>query len=146
MEYIAPREVRLAATRRVVGARHGLGGALPEEVDRNGGIDRHEVRLLGDHPRVVDVANRPQLERRVLVEELVELACPQGEGANSFGAVQLFGDASDHAAFDEIHHTVGDQLGVDAEVLVIGEPAHDRVRVDPIPTWIVAPFGIRSAT
>ena len=81
----------------------------------------------GDHPRVVDVADRPQLEGRVVVEEAVEAVGSEGEGADGLGAVEVLADAGDDARFDEVDDAVGEQLGVDAEIVVIAQRVEDGV-------------------
>ena len=90
-----------------------------------------KLGLLGDDPRVVDVAHRPQLERRVLVEEVVQALGAEGERSDRLGPVELLGDSGDDAALDEVHHAVGEQLGVHAEVAVAGQRGEDRVRDRP---------------
>ena len=76
---------------------------------------------------VVDVADRPQLERGILGQELVQASCTQGEGADGLGAVQLLGHSRHHAPVDEIHDTVGDQLGVHTQVRVAVQRGQDGV-------------------
>ena len=122
-----PGEVRLPAARRVVLTVDGLRGALAHEVDRDGRVDRDEAVLLRDHARVVHVANRPQLERAVLVQEVVETPRPERERAHGLRAVELLGHSVDHPALDEVHQAVGDELGVHAEIPVIDERGHHGV-------------------
>jgi hypothetical protein len=79
---------------------------LTEEIDGDGRVDRDEVGLLSDDPWIVDIANRPQFECGVLVEELVETFAAQREGADRLGAIQLLGDTRDDPSLDEVHHTI----------------------------------------
>ena len=82
----------------------------------------------GDDARVVDVADRPQLEGRVVVEEAVQPVGAEGEGADGLGPVEVLADAVDDAGLDEVDDAVGQQLGVDAEVAMVGEGGEDGVR------------------
>src|SRR5215203_6600428 len=70
------REVRLAPGGGPVLAAKGLGRALAEEVDLEGGIDRHEALLAGYIGCVVGVIDGPELYARVLLHELVEPLAP----------------------------------------------------------------------
>ena len=124
----AAGKVGLPAARRVVRPCDGFGRALPDEIDGDRGVDRDELGFLGDHAGIVDISHRPQFEGRVLVQEVVQPLGSQGERADGLGAIQLLGHARDNATLDEFHHTVGDQLGVDAEITMIDEGREDRVR------------------
>ena len=96
--------------------------------------------LLGDDPRVVDVAHRPQLEGCVLVQEVVQALGTEGERPHRLGAVELLGDSRDDAALDEVHHAVGQQLGVYAEIAMAVRAERIAFGMAPIPVWRVAPF------
>ncbi len=118
----------MAATAGVHAAADRLGGALAQEVDLECGIDRREVVLLADAPWVVDVAHGPELDRRVLVEEVVEATGAEGEGGDGLGAVAALAHPGHDAFVDQRHQPIGEQLGVNAEVGVIAELFEHGVR------------------
>jgi hypothetical protein len=68
-----------------------------------------------------------QLDRGVLVEELVQTLGPERERPDHLGPVEALLHAVDHARLDEVDHAVGHEFGVDAEVLVVRQRRHDRV-------------------
>ena len=43
---------------------------------------------------------------------------------------------------DEIDQPVGEQFGVHAQVTMIGQGGRMALGIDPVPDWIVAPFGM----
>ena len=120
-------EVHLPARRGVVAATEGFTRALPEEVHREAGIDRHEVALAAEEPRVVYVSGAPQLDGCVLVDEVVEALGAEGEGAHHLGAVVELAHPVHNPRLDQVDQAVTDQLGVYTEITVVAEGAHDRV-------------------
>jgi hypothetical protein len=66
-----PREVRLAFRGGPILAAKRLGGALAEEINLEGGVDRHEAVFASDVAVVVGVVNGPDLDARVLLHELI---------------------------------------------------------------------------
>jgi hypothetical protein len=112
----------------------------------DGGVDRHEVALLGDHAWVVHVAHRPQLACRVLVHELVQACRAEGEGRNGLGPVDHLGDTGDDALLDEVDHAVAQDSVWTPRSRCPDSAARMALGVAPMPVWIVAPSGMRSAT
>ena len=71
----------------------------------------------------------------------------EGERADGLGAVEVLAHAVDDTGLDEVDDAVGEQLGVDAEVAVVRRARRGwRSACAPMPIWMVAPSGMRSAT
>ena len=94
---------------------------MAQEIDLQGRVDRHELILLGDPPRVVRVVDRPELDPRVLVQEGKELPGPHGAGRHGLTAVRALTCPGDHPALDEIDEALREELGVHAEFAMVVE-------------------------
>jgi hypothetical protein len=103
---------------------HGLAG----QVDFDGRVDRHQVVMLGDHPRVVGIVGGIHLDPRIIVQEAEQGMGARGKAAHDFPLVQGLALAGDHALRHQMHHAVREHLGVDAQVLPIAQRPEDRVR------------------
>ena len=120
-------EVVLSAAGGVILPAHGLGGALPVEVDLGGGVDRDEVGFPGDDPGVVHPVDRGEVNRRVLVQEVIQPLRAQGQGGDHLPAAELLPGAGDDTGLDQVDHPVGHQLGVHPQVAVVLQHAQQRV-------------------
>ena len=104
-----------------------VGDDLAGQVDLERGVDRDHVVVLGNHERVVGIVRRVHFECRIVVEELEQLMCAGGETADDLAAVQRLVLAGDHAEPGELHHAVGEHLGVDAEIVLVRQHGEDGV-------------------
>src|SRR3546814_6802872 len=109
----APGEVGRAAARGPVPAADGLRRALADEVDLCGGVDRHEAVVAGDHPGVVHPADRQHLDRRVLVQEVVETLGAQAEGGDDLSGAHPLVRPGYPAELHQVDEAVGEQTAVD---------------------------------
>src|SRR5262249_28608375 len=124
----AAREVRLAAGRRPVVAAERLRGALTEEIHLEGGVDGHDAVLARDGPRIVRVVDRPELDPRVLVNDLEEPARPERAGRDDPVAMRALPGAGDDATLDEVDEGLAEQLRVNAELAMIAQQPQHGVR------------------
>ena len=85
------------------------------------------VVVLGDDPRIVGVLRRMHLDHRVVVQEVEQLLAAGGEAADDLALVQRLVLAGDHALSDQPHDAVGEHLGVDAQVVAVGQRGQHRV-------------------
>ena len=93
---------------------------------------------LGDHPRVVDVVDRQQLDRRVVVRGSRRAAgVPSAKVPTALVRLQRLRTPVDHARLDEVDDAVGEQLRVDAEVAVVRAALRSTAfGIAPMPAWM----------
>ncbi len=58
---------------------------------------------------------------------------------------RVFLSVGDDAGLGQLHHAVGEHLGVDAQVLLVLEEEGTASGMAPMPNWRVAPSGTREA-
>ena len=104
---------------------YALRADLAEEVDLDGGVYGYHVVVLTDDRRIVDIVNRQDGDGGVIVDIVVYPLRAVGEGRDGLAAVYLLAAVVDRAALDKLDHGVGEQFGVDAEV-VLGFERHAR--------------------
>ena len=80
--------------------QHVLGVAGTRQVDLDGRVDRNDVVVLCDYPRVVEVVHRPALHGRVAVEEIVHELIAHGEGEHAFADVDRLAPVGHCARID----------------------------------------------
>ena len=114
-------EVRLPTDARVESGAQRVGAHLAGEIDLQRRVDGHHLVLLPDDERVVDVLRRVEGEHRVVVHVVVQLLGTHGEGSDDLAPVDGFLRPGDHALVDKDGDGVGNDLGVDAEVLLLSE-------------------------
>ena len=113
-------EVDLAANRTDVYPATHLGAHLAEQVDLDGGVDRHQGAQPREHVRGMGVAGGTELDRQG-AETVVQRRAAQGGPRDDQAGVDLPAGARHDPLLDQVHHSVGDHAGVDAEVPVTGE-------------------------
>ena len=84
--------------------------------------------LATDHARVVHPVDGKELDGCVVVQEVVEAAGAEREGRDELAGPGHLPGAGERAGLEEVHHAVGDQLGVQPEVAVVVQHAENRVR------------------
>ena len=92
------------------------------------------IRLeRADDVRVVGEVDRPHLDHRVVVDEVVQAPRAHDERRHDLAAVALLACPGDDAGLDEVDDGVGEHLGVDAEVVLVaqGQRGGGRDRPDP---------------
>jgi len=88
--------------------------------------------VLGDDQRVVGVVDRPELDGGIGVDELVGVLRSDAEGGDGLALADALARVVDDTLADQVDQTVGQELGVNAEVLLPAEGGHDRVRQAPV--------------
>src|SRR5919202_1265636 len=121
-------DVRLASRGGPVLAAERLGGALAQEVDLEGSVDRDKAVFCRNVALVVSVIYRPELYAWILLHKLVKALASQGVGRNRFVPVGTLAGARDDSPLDKIHEPVGEQLGVDPKLLVVAQQPEYLVR------------------
>lgn len=129
----AAHEIRLSADAAVKHFSDGLGRGLAREIDLERAVDGRHVLLARQYGGIVGVVHGPELDPRVVVQEVVGSVIAHAEGGHGLSAVQLLARIVDDALSHELHEPVGQQLGVDAQVLLVLEMAEDRVRNAAVP-------------
>src|SRR3990172_5648056 len=114
-------EVQLTPHPAVEARADAVGAHLPRQIDLDGGVDRHHLRVLGDDKRVVDVVRGVELDHRVVVDEVVQPLRAQHEAGYDLPRVQRLALAGDDALVDQIDDPVAEQLGMDPQVFVVHE-------------------------
>ena len=115
----AAHEVHLAADARVERVADRVGDDLAGQVDLDRGVDRDHPAERADDVGVVREVDRPHLDHRVVVDELVQAGRAHEERRDDLAAVALLGGAGDDAGLDEVDDRVGEHLGVDPEVALV---------------------------
>ena len=101
--------------------RHDLAG----QVDLDGRVDRRHPAERADDVGVVGEIDLAHLDHRVVRDEVVEALGAHHEGGHDLAPVAFLATAVDDALLDEIDDDVGEHLGVDAEVALVGERLAD---------------------
>ena len=120
-------EVRVAADAAVQPFADRVGHGLSGQVDFDGRVDGHDPVVLGNDPRIVGVLGRVHFDHRVVVQEVEQLLAAGGETADDLALVQRLVLAGDHALVDQPNDAVGEHLGVDAQVVAVGQFGQHRV-------------------
>lgn len=112
------------------GAGHMLcadafGTDLTEEVDLKCRIDGYHIVVLADDIGVVDILNREYLDRRIIVDIIVDPLGAVGKGGDALAAVDLLLGVIDCSTLYKLNHGVGEHLGVYTEVM-LGFECHAR--------------------
>ena len=115
----AAHEVHLTAYAGELLRSDGVGNDLSHEVHRQRGIDADHVVVLGDDHRVVDIVHGAHFQTRVSVGKIVQLFRPHQEGDDALTGIQRLFGVVDDAGFHQIHHAIGDHLGMDPQVLLV---------------------------
>jgi hypothetical protein len=94
---------------------------------REGGVDRDHALVPRDVERVVREVAGPHLHDGVVVDPLIEVAASHEERRDRLAGEQRLLPPGDHALLHEVHHAVGEHLGMHAEVAVVGQRSQHRV-------------------
>ena len=94
---------------------------LPHQVHLNCGVDGNHVVIAGNHIGMVGVIHGIELHIRVVVHEIIESLGAHHHGGDKFAGVEGLPLVVNHARLRQIHHAVGECLGVNAQVLFILE-------------------------
>ena len=121
-------EVHLPADAGVEQRAERIRADLAGEVDLQGDVDGDLLVLLGDDERVVDVFRRMEREPRVVVDVVVEPPGSHAEAGDDLALIERLAAPVDGARLDQLDDGVGEHLGVDAEVLLVLEVRHHRLR------------------
>ncbi len=124
----ATHEVHLAADAAVEPRADGLRADLAGEINLDGAIDRDHALELANDERVVGVVGGPHLDHRVVVYEVQQTSRAHDKARHNPPWVALLARAGDDAALDEIEHTIGEHLGMHAQVAPVSERLERRVR------------------
>ena len=114
-------EVHLAADAGVEPMSDRVGDDLPRQVDLDRRVDRDHPAERADHVGVVREVDRPHLDHRVVMDEVVEALRAHDEGGHDLAAVALLARPGDDAGLDQIDHRVREHLGVDPEIAFVAE-------------------------
>ena len=101
----------------------GFSTDLAEEIDLNGCIYGYHVIVLADDLGIVYIVNRQDLDRRVIIDIVVDPLGAVSKGGNALAAVDLLFGVVDGAALDKLDHGVGEHFGMYAEI-VLGFERH----------------------
>ena len=99
----------------------GLGRHLAGEVDGVGHVHGNHAVVLGDDEGVVHIVRRPEINPRVVVEKLVQVLAADGAGSDQFAFVEPFPAVGDHSRGIQVHHVIGDVLGVKPQIVLVGQ-------------------------
>ena len=103
------------------------------------------TRVQADEAGVVGPVAGVELEQEVVVHEVEGAGAAAHEARDDPAAVDLLEAVGDHAVLDEVDETVGEHLGVHAEV-VLACRARTASGIPPMPSCSVEPSSTRSAT
>ncbi len=113
-------------------AAQGLGRRLAREVDLNAAVYRRHAPILGYHKRAICIVYRPEIDEGVFVQEPVGILGPHAEGGDGLSPIDVLSGIVNDPGLHQIRDPVGEELGVDAEVLFVGEVREDRVGDRPV--------------
>src|SRR6516165_4887322 len=131
------------ATPRVVGAAHEIelpaGGAelmrieelrvhLAHQVAFNHRIDRYDIFVLSNHPRIIDVVRGPALYAGIVVDQIVGRRTAHRDIEDALAGVGSLAAVGDCAASYETCDAIAEQFGVNAKILPILECSRNDVR------------------
>ena len=124
----AVHEIHLAADARVDRVPDRVGADLAGKVDLDCRIDRGHAVVLADDRDVIRAIAGMELDQRVVVDEVVEAAGAGDERGNRAPGMDSLEPIGDDAALDQIDQPIGKHLGVDAELVLVGQPSQDSIR------------------
>ena len=119
--------VHLAAGAGHVPGAHALRADLAPQVHLQGGVDGDHVVVAADDVGVVHIVHRQDGDAGVVVDIIIDPLGAEGEGGDALAPVDLLFAVVDRAALDQLHHGVGEHLGVDAQVVLILQGRAHRV-------------------
>ena len=119
--------VDLAAGAGHVLRADALGADLAPEVDLQRGVDGDHVVVPADDRRVVHIVHREDGDAGVIVDIVIDPLGAEGKGGDALAPVDLLFAVVDRAALDQLHHGVGEHLGVDAQVVLVFQGRAHRV-------------------
>ena len=130
----APRmKFGVAPRAAVESLSQGFGGGLAGEVHLQGAVDGHHVVLAGDHQGVVGVIDGPELDGGIVVEVFVGRLVAHAEGGHGLAPVEGLAAVVDDPFLHQLHHSVAQQFGVDAQVVLLAQIGEDRVGQAAVP-------------
>ena len=111
---------------------HALGAHLPEEVHLQGSVHRDEAGVLSDDRRVVDLVHWQHQEGRVVVDVVINPLRAKGQRGHALAPVDGLALVGGCPTGEQLHHTVGEELRVDAQLPLLpqGQPHCLRHRPD----------------
>ena len=83
---------------------------------------------MGNDGGIVHIRTVHQHKGGVVVDEIIQLSCSHSEGSHGFPTVKCFFPVVDHTSFNQLHHTIGDHFGVDAQIIFFLQEFANRVR------------------
>ena len=102
--------------------------ALAHEVDLHRRVDGVQVVVLARQIRVVGEIDRVHFQPRVAVQEVIQLFRTQRERRHHLARQVIFLAVGHHAGFDQRHDAVANHLGVHAQVVLVRQLHHHRIR------------------
>ncbi len=116
-------EIQHAGHAREVVLGQGIGQDLARQVDGAGHADGRHPVMAGDHGRVVDKIGRAELHGRIVVQGRIEGIRADGASGHGFAAVDSFVPVGDDAPKRQIEQLLGENFGVDAEIVFVCQGA-----------------------
>ena len=100
---------------------HGVGPHLPSQVDFDGTVDGRHLGVAADDGRVIHIGHVQHGDKWVVVHKIVKSTRSHNEGADDLAGVHALVFAGNDTPLHQVDHAIREHLGVDAQILVIGE-------------------------
>ena len=97
---------------------HALRADLAPQIHLQSGVDGDHVVVPADDVGIVHIVHRQDLDGRVVVDIVVNPLGAVGKGGDALARVDLLFAVVHRAAGDQLHHGVGEHLGMDAQVVL----------------------------
>jgi hypothetical protein len=121
----AAHEVHLPADAGIELAIERVRRHLAGEVHRQCGVDAHHPVVAGDDCRVVHPVAGPELQQWVVVRPAVEAGASHQERGDHLSGEHRLPASGHHSRLHQLHHRVGEHLGVNAQVAVTLQRSED---------------------
>ena len=121
-------EVDLTAHARVEFLANRVGANLTCEVNLNGRVYGGHLGLLCNDERVVGVGNVLHQDFGVVVQKVVYFLRTHYESGDYLVGIEFLVRAVDNPASYQIEYAVGEHLGVNAQMFMVGERCQNGVR------------------
>jgi hypothetical protein len=129
----AAHEISLSADTAVEPPADRFGCGLACQIDLQGTVDGSHSLVPGDHQRVIGIIDGPELNAGVVMDGIIGLRFPHAEGGDALPAVDVLLAVIDNPGLHQCHDAVGQQLGMNAQVLFAAKIGQDGVWKASIP-------------